>query len=78
MKPVLLSHDSEVLLCSVPDEVAEDLEAYCLRFACDWLWHSPEAKNTTSPCAASTASSTIRRTSSTTSTPMSSPTGRAS
>ena len=44
MKPVLLSHDSEVLLCSVPDEVAEDLEAYCLRFACDWLWHSPEAK----------------------------------
>ena len=44
MKPVLLSHDSEVLLCSVPDEVAENLEAYCLRFACDWLWHSPEAK----------------------------------
>lgn len=25
MKPVLLSHDSEVLLCSVPDEVAEEI-----------------------------------------------------
>ena len=33
MKPVLLSHDSEVLLCSVPAEVAEDQAAYCLRFS---------------------------------------------
>ena len=44
MREVILSHDSEAKLYLVPDEVAEDLAAYCWDFAANWLWKSPHAK----------------------------------
>lgn len=43
MKNVLLSADSEISVYSVPDEVADDLERYCLEFCCNWLRNSPDA-----------------------------------
>lgn len=43
MKNVILSSDGEVNIYSVPDEVADDLEAFCLKFSADWLWKSPDA-----------------------------------
>ncbi len=42
MKNVLLSADSEISVFSVPDEVADNLEKYCLKF-CNWLDKSPNA-----------------------------------
>lgn len=41
MKKVLLSHDSKVMMYSVPDEVAANLEKYCLEFSVDWIWKNP-------------------------------------
>ena len=32
MKEVILSHDSEAMLCLVPAEVADNLDEYCLEF----------------------------------------------
>ncbi len=43
MKQVLLSADSEISVFSVPDEVADNLEQYCLEFCCHWLHESPDA-----------------------------------
>ena len=43
MKRVLLSADSEISIFSVPDEVADSLEHYCLEFCCNWLHKSPDA-----------------------------------
>ncbi len=43
MKQVLLSADGEISVYRVPDEVADDLEAYCLEFSCHWLHESPDA-----------------------------------
>lgn len=43
MKNVLLSADSEISVFAVPDEVANNLEKYCLEFCCDWLHKSPDA-----------------------------------
>lgn len=43
MKNVLLSADSEISVFSVPDEVADNLEKYCLEFCCHWLHESPDA-----------------------------------
>lgn len=43
MKYVLLSADSEIAMYSVPDEVADNLEKYCLEFSCNWLHKSPDA-----------------------------------
>lgn len=43
MKNVLLSADNELGLFSVPDEVADHLEDYCLEFCCNWLHKSPDA-----------------------------------
>ena len=43
MKNVLLSADSEISVFSVPDEVADNLEKYCLAFCCHWLHESPDA-----------------------------------
>lgn len=40
MKEILLSHDSEVYMYSVPDKVADNLEKYCLEFT-DWIWNNP-------------------------------------
>ncbi|MDR0249024.1 MAG: hypothetical protein LBI44_05150 [Oscillospiraceae bacterium] len=44
MKCVLLSHDSELSVYSVPDIVADNLRGYCCEFADKWLWTSPHAK----------------------------------
>lgn len=43
MKKVLLSADSDISVFAVPDEVADNLEKYCLEFCCDWLYKSPDA-----------------------------------
>lgn len=43
MKKVLLSADSEISVFSVPNEVADNLEKYCLEFCCHWLYESPNA-----------------------------------
>lgn len=42
MKEVLLSHDSEMELYLVPDDVAEHLRQYCMEFS-TWIWESPNA-----------------------------------
>lgn len=42
MKEVLLSSDDKVLMYSVPDEVADNLEEYCLQFCSHWIWENPE------------------------------------
>lgn len=42
MREVILSHDSEAVVYSVPAAVAADLEAYCMDFAANWVWHGPE------------------------------------
>lgn len=42
MKKVLLSAASEMSVYSVPDEVADHLEKYCMEF-CHWLQESPDA-----------------------------------
>ena len=44
MKNVLLSHDSELSVYSVPDTVADNLPEYCCEFADKWLWSSPHAE----------------------------------
>ncbi len=43
MKNILLSADGEISVFTVPDEVADNLEQYCLHFCCDWLYESPDA-----------------------------------
>ena len=43
MKTVILSADSERMLYSVPDVVAEHLREYCLEFCSKWLLESPDA-----------------------------------
>lgn len=43
MKTVLLSADSEIYVYSVPDEVADHLEKYCMEFCCHWLQENPDA-----------------------------------
>lgn len=42
MAEVILSHDSEAMLYSVPAEVAANLSEYCWDFAANWVWHGPE------------------------------------
>ncbi len=44
MKKVLLSADSEISVFSVPDEVADHLQQYCMEFCCGWLHQSPDAE----------------------------------
>ena len=44
MEEVILSHDSELMLYSVPAEVAAYLDEYCMNFAANWVWHGPENK----------------------------------
>ena len=43
MKNILLSADGEISVFTVPDEVAGNLEQYCLHFCCDWLYESLDA-----------------------------------
>ena len=44
MKSILLSADNEISVFSVPNEVADNLEQYCLEFCCNWLHKSPKAE----------------------------------
>lgn len=44
MKKIILSHDGDSLIYSVPDVVAENLEKYCLKFS-DWLYLNKPKKN---------------------------------
>ena len=44
MKEVILSADGDSILYLVPDDVAENLEEYCLKFCSDWLWNSSDAE----------------------------------
>lgn len=41
MKEILISHDDKVLMYSVPDEVADNLDEYCWEFAANWIWKDP-------------------------------------
>ena len=43
MKYVLLSADGEISVFAVPDEIANNLEKYCLEFCHEWLHKSPDA-----------------------------------
>ena len=49
MKPVVLSADGERKVYSVPDVVADNLRQYCIYFADNWLWNSPEARKYRTP-----------------------------
>lgn len=40
MKNVILSADNEMKVYSVPDEVADDLDKYCLEFCSKWVIHA--------------------------------------
>ncbi len=44
MKNIILSADSNCLVYSAPDAVADNLRKYCLDFCNDWLINSPHAK----------------------------------
>ncbi len=41
MKEVILSADDKAKIYSVPDDVAKNLEAYCLEFSTNWIWKNP-------------------------------------
>ena len=43
MKEVILGTDGDSVIYSVPDEVANNLRKYCLRFGNEWIWKSPDA-----------------------------------
>ena len=44
MKEIILSADGDSIVYLVPDEVADNLEKYCIEFCEEWIWTSPEAK----------------------------------
>ena len=44
MKKVILSADGDSIVYLVPDDVADNLEEYCLEFCSNWLRHSPDAE----------------------------------
>lgn len=44
MKKVLLSHDGKMKMYLVPDEVADNLKEYCMRFGFDWIMNDPNAQ----------------------------------
>ena len=46
MKNIILSADGDCVVYSVPDVVADNLREYCIEFCDEWLWKSPNAKNT--------------------------------
>lgn len=49
MKEIILSADGDFNVYLVPDEVACDLEKYCMEFCGDWIWNSPDAKHLRKP-----------------------------
>lgn len=44
MKKVLLSHDGKMKMYLVPDDVADNLEKYCMDFGFDWIINDPNAQ----------------------------------
>ena len=44
MKKVILSADGNSIVYLVPDDVADNLEEYCLEFCSNWLRYSPDAE----------------------------------
>ncbi len=44
MKEIILSADGECMLYFVPDDVADNLDEYCLQFCHEWLNTSPDAE----------------------------------
>jgi len=44
MKNVVLSADGDRIVYYVPDEVADNLEDYCMEFCTEWLRTSSQAK----------------------------------
>lgn len=44
MKNVILSADGDSIVYSVPDQVADNLNNYCIQFCDSWLRTSPNAK----------------------------------
>ncbi|MDO5141528.1 MAG: hypothetical protein Q4D31_00740 [Eubacteriales bacterium] len=44
MKKVLLSHDYEMIMYLVPDDVADNLEKYCMYFCGEWIWNNPNGE----------------------------------
>ena len=42
MKEVILSADDKAKIYSVPNDVAQNLEAYCLEFCTNWIWKNPK------------------------------------
>ncbi len=44
MTKIILSADREFMLYLVPDEVADNLDEYCLKFCHEWLNTSPDAE----------------------------------
>ena len=43
MKKVLCSHDGKMKMYLVPDDVADNLQKYCMDFGFDWLLNDPNA-----------------------------------
>lgn len=43
MKHVILSADGDSIIYAVPDEVADNLRAFCMEFSDKWLRTSPNA-----------------------------------
>ena len=44
MREVILGHDGDSIVYSVPDEVANNLRKYCMDFCGKWIWNDPNAK----------------------------------
>ena len=44
MKKVLLSHDGKMKMYLVTDDVADNLQKYCMDFGFDWLLNDPNAQ----------------------------------
>ena len=44
MREVILGHDGDSIVYSVPDEVANNLRKYCMDFCDKWIWNDPNAK----------------------------------
>ncbi len=42
IKEVILSADGDSIVYLVPDDVADNLEEYCLEFCSNWLRYSPD------------------------------------
>ena len=44
MREVILGHDGDSMIYSVPDEVANNLRKYCMNFCNKWIWNDPHAE----------------------------------